>query len=154
MRGIERGGKHWTVARRKDSLARVLAGSRGDAQRLQQRLSQLLANWDDDASGAKVDVAITEPAPLDAMPVAQHGVAAAPVWPRIAACLGDTLRCRRRKLARKRWPTNCERCVRLWRPMARRRRWPTASMPGRSARAGCLRTVIICSTRWARWPRN
>ena len=28
VRGIERGGRHWTLARRKDSLQRVLEGSR------------------------------------------------------------------------------------------------------------------------------
>ena len=38
VRGIERGGRHWTPARKKESLQRVLGGSRGDAKRLQQRL--------------------------------------------------------------------------------------------------------------------
>ncbi|MBP6270884.1 MAG: hypothetical protein KA422_14790, partial [Rhizobacter sp.] len=36
VRGIERGGKQWTLARKKESLQRVLGGSRGDANRLQQ----------------------------------------------------------------------------------------------------------------------
>ncbi len=48
VRGIERGGKQWTTARKKDSLQRVLSGSRGDASKLQQRLSQLLTSWETD----------------------------------------------------------------------------------------------------------
>ena len=57
VRGIERGGRHWTLARRKDSLRRVLEGSRGDAARLQQRLGQLLNNWDTDGADAAPDMA-------------------------------------------------------------------------------------------------
>src|SRR5690349_467109 len=41
VRGIERGSKGWTPARKKESLQRVLDGSRSDAKRLQQRLTQL-----------------------------------------------------------------------------------------------------------------
>ncbi|MBA3590471.1 MAG: diguanylate cyclase [Methylibium sp.] len=48
VRGLERGAKQWTTARKKDSLARVLGGSRSDAKRLQKRLSQLVASWDTD----------------------------------------------------------------------------------------------------------
>jgi diguanylate cyclase len=48
VRGIERGGKQWTLARKKDSLQRVLSGSRGDANRLQQRLRQLVGSWETD----------------------------------------------------------------------------------------------------------
>jgi len=51
VRGVERGGKQWTTARKKDSLQRVLAGSRGDSVRLQQRLRQLVANWEADTVG-------------------------------------------------------------------------------------------------------
>ncbi|HWP20442.1 MAG TPA: diguanylate cyclase [Burkholderiaceae bacterium] len=47
-RGLERGGRQWTSARKKDSLQRVLAAGRGDAARLAQRLSQLLSSWDSD----------------------------------------------------------------------------------------------------------
>ena len=46
MRGIERGSKQWTTGRKKESLQRVLEGSRGDARRLQQRLTQLVASWE------------------------------------------------------------------------------------------------------------
>ncbi|HET9644784.1 MAG TPA: diguanylate cyclase [Burkholderiaceae bacterium] len=48
VRGLERGGRQWTAARKKESLQRVLEGSRGDAQRLQQRLRGMLASWDSD----------------------------------------------------------------------------------------------------------
>jgi diguanylate cyclase len=47
-RGIERGGRQWTSARKKDSLQRVLDGNRSDSTRLQQRLRQLVASWDGD----------------------------------------------------------------------------------------------------------
>lgn len=47
-RGLERGGKQWTLARKKDSLQRVLDSSRGDMQRLLHRLKQLVGSWGDD----------------------------------------------------------------------------------------------------------
>ena len=59
LRGLERGSRLWTAARRKDSLQRVLDGSRGDDQRLRQRLSQLVASWDD--SGADGGIEISPP---------------------------------------------------------------------------------------------
>lgn len=55
VRGIERGGKQWTLARKKDSLQRVLSGSRGDAAKLQQRLRQLIGNWETDSPADTVD---------------------------------------------------------------------------------------------------
>lgn len=54
-RGLERGARHWTGARKKDSLQRVLDGSRSDAQRLQQRLKQLMAAWEGDQPDEDVD---------------------------------------------------------------------------------------------------
>ena len=51
VRGVERAGKQWTTARKKDSLQRVLSGSRGDTVRLQQRLRQLVTNWETDTVG-------------------------------------------------------------------------------------------------------
>lgn len=66
VRALERGGRQWTPARKKDSLQRVLDGSRGDAQRLQQRLQALVNAWDADRSLDDADVApVTMPAPLD-----------------------------------------------------------------------------------------
>ncbi|HEX5356615.1 MAG TPA: diguanylate cyclase [Aquabacterium sp.] len=48
LRGAERGGRQWTAARKKDSLKRVLDGSKSSASRLHQRLSQLVSSWDSD----------------------------------------------------------------------------------------------------------
>lgn len=67
VRGIERGGKQWTLARKKDSLQRVLSSSRGDSNRLQQRLRQLVGSWDSDTSSGE---AATAPAALAEEPTA------------------------------------------------------------------------------------
>lgn len=48
VRGAERGGRQWTAARKKDSVQRVIEGSRSSATRLQQRLNQLVGSWDSD----------------------------------------------------------------------------------------------------------
>lgn len=48
LRGAERGGRQWTTARKKDSLKRVLDGSKSSANRLHQRLNQLVISWDSD----------------------------------------------------------------------------------------------------------
>lgn len=48
IRGAERGGRQWTSARKKDSLKRVLDGSKSSANRLHQRLTQLVGSWDSD----------------------------------------------------------------------------------------------------------
>ena len=70
-RGLERNDRQWTRARKKESLATVLEGSRGDAQRLQRRLTQLLASWEsDNASDPALDAA-TAPMPLEAAPVVE-----------------------------------------------------------------------------------
>ena len=56
VRGLERGSRGWTPARKKQSLQRVLDGSRSDARRLQQRLMQLVVSWDvEPATAAGVD---------------------------------------------------------------------------------------------------
>ncbi len=54
VRGIERGSRQWTTGRKKESLQRVLDGSKSNLQRLQHRLSQLVASWD----GEKLDDAV------------------------------------------------------------------------------------------------
>jgi len=48
IKGAERGGKNWTSARKKDSLQRVLDGSKGSGDKLHQRLTQLVSSWDSD----------------------------------------------------------------------------------------------------------
>ena len=55
-RGIERGGRQWTAARKKDSLQRVLEANRSDLSRLQQRMKQLVASWDGDVTDDTIPV--------------------------------------------------------------------------------------------------
>jgi diguanylate cyclase len=71
LRGAERGGRQWTAARKKDSLQRVLEGSKSSGTRLHQRLSQLVQSWDSDTldnaplegeDGEAGDEAATNPA--------------------------------------------------------------------------------------------
>ena len=49
VRGLERGGRQWTLARKKDGLQRVLSANRSDAGRLIKRLRQLVLSWDSEA---------------------------------------------------------------------------------------------------------
>ncbi len=58
-RGLERGARHWTGARKKESLQRVLDGSRSDARLLQQRMGQLISAWETDQPDADVDAVQT-----------------------------------------------------------------------------------------------
>jgi diguanylate cyclase len=97
--GLERGSRGWTSARKKDSLKRVLAGSRSDAKRLQQRLGQLVSSWDGGPSEAEssasgdnlaplrepIIAAPTGAAPLDSQPTVERG------WPRAIEALAATL---------------------------------------------------------------
>lgn len=55
VRGLERGGRHWTMARKKDGINRVLELSRSDSGKLVKRLSQLIASWDKDGDGGDVE---------------------------------------------------------------------------------------------------
>ena len=90
VRGIERGSKGWTSARKKESLQRVLDSSRSDSKRLQQRLTQLIASWDTDPAeaaaanedAASEDALATSPAPL--------AIPAVP-WERAVDALGGTV---------------------------------------------------------------
>ncbi len=104
VRGVERGGRGWTAARKKESLQRVLGGSRSDAKRLQQRLSQLVASWDSDANDAEADpdaegapdaavAAATAPAELTPTPAAPAPaeVPVMPPWGRAVGSLSGTL---------------------------------------------------------------
>ena len=61
VRGVERGGRQWTSGRRKESLHRVLSGTRIDAHLLQRRLTQLLNSWDgDNGDSASMPLSSTE----------------------------------------------------------------------------------------------
>lgn len=55
VRGLERGGRHWTLARKKDGIYRALELSRSDSGKLIKRLSQLIASWDKDGDGSEVE---------------------------------------------------------------------------------------------------
>ena len=82
-RGLERGGKQWTLARKKDSLQRVLDGSRSDLQRLLQRLQPLVTAWDADTPLAAADGADALADDALALPdtaAASAPVAAVPGW--------------------------------------------------------------------------
>ncbi|MDO9002709.1 MAG: diguanylate cyclase [Aquabacterium sp.] len=83
VRGAERGGRQWTAARKKDSLQRVLEGSKNSASRLHQRLTQLVGGWDSDTlddsllevvdsaeGGAQPEPASAAPAPTPPAPTA------------------------------------------------------------------------------------
>ncbi len=86
VRGVERGSRAWTTARKKDGLQRVLEGSRSDVERLKQRLNQLLASWESDS------VTATAPAELDGVPAPATSPAPAPALAAAAAAcrgLGD-----------------------------------------------------------------
>lgn len=104
VRGVQRGGKQWTVARKKDGLQRVLSSSRSDVSRLQQRLNQLLNGWESDTVEGAVDpeaLAIeveqpwgdpTQPAPLAAEPpAAPEAGEASPLWREMLAHLGGAV---------------------------------------------------------------
>jgi len=75
MRGLERGGRQWTLARKKDGVLRVLQSNRSDPQRLTLRLRQLVASWDGDTGDSRVE---TQPGPLDALAAAPNAAPAGP----------------------------------------------------------------------------
>jgi diguanylate cyclase len=115
VRGLERGSRGWTPARKKESLQRVLDGSRSDARRLQQRLAQLVTSWEaepvaeavapaDDAdappnavdAGSPVAVDARSPAaPADGAPstgaASPRAEASTSGWPRAVSAIGATL---------------------------------------------------------------
>lgn len=100
VRGLERPNKSWTVARKKDSLQTVLDGSRSDAQRLRQRLGQLVASWENDEPDASATAQPAEAPGSTAAVPAEAAAAAAPAaaaprsshWPAAAGQAVATLR--------------------------------------------------------------
>ncbi|MCW5634713.1 MAG: diguanylate cyclase [Rubrivivax sp.] len=93
-RNLERGGRQWTTARRKESLFRLLDSSRSDEERFAQRLRSLLQAWEGDRALDSV-----EPAQgADALGPAGDAMTAAPAVPAEGAAtlplvrtLGDTV---------------------------------------------------------------
>jgi diguanylate cyclase len=78
--GLERGSRLWTGARKKDSLLRLLSGSRSDFRRLRERLRHLLAAWESESDEPLSDTlaAALDEAPQDAaLPQVQVGADAA-----------------------------------------------------------------------------
>ncbi|MDQ2777969.1 MAG: diguanylate cyclase [Pseudomonadota bacterium] len=67
---LDRGGRQWTGARRKDSLQRVLAGSKRDPQRLLLRLQSLMTAWEGDEPADFADTGLDDPHVAPQMPVA------------------------------------------------------------------------------------
>jgi len=55
VRGLERGSRHWTLARKKDGVFRALELSRSDSGKLIKRLAQLVASWDKDGDGSDIE---------------------------------------------------------------------------------------------------
>ncbi|MCW5612322.1 MAG: diguanylate cyclase [Rubrivivax sp.] len=94
-RNLDRGGRQWTAARRKDSLKRVFDGSRSDPQRLLQRLQSLQQAWESDSDAGTVSElgALDEAAPAPAIAAAAPApdAAGAGHWPPLVAALQGTL---------------------------------------------------------------
>jgi len=95
VRGVERGGRQWTAARKKDGLRRVLDSSRSDAQRLHERLSQLASSWAGDADDGGIETVLGDiggesivPAmpPAQARPTVPDNASTGP-WRRVACSL-------------------------------------------------------------------
>jgi diguanylate cyclase len=89
VRGVERGGRSWTAARKKEGLQRVLESSRSDMERLKRRLNQLLLSWDSDPAPAGMDAEaasaadapVTRPGAVTGATEGATGAASAPAEP-------------------------------------------------------------------------
>lgn len=96
-KGLQRGGKQWTVARKKDSLKRVLDANRSDLQRLTHRLRQLVNSWDDgDVPAHTTDEAADQAATATATDL-DHTISPAAMlapgaWPEVLHPLQHTVR--------------------------------------------------------------
>ena len=89
-RNLERGGKQWTGARRKQSLQRVLDGSRSDPQRLLQRLQSLMGAWEGDTPSDPTQTGAEDP-PAEAAARADAPSADAALWTPLLQALGTTV---------------------------------------------------------------
>ena len=87
---LPRGGRLWTCARRRDSLQRVLDGSRSDPARLQQRLGSLMTAWETDQAADPAATGL-EDVGLPA-PAAEVAAGDSSAWGAIVAALAGTLR--------------------------------------------------------------
>lgn len=81
-RGLETSHRQWTAGRKRESLQRVLQGSRQNSPRLHERLNQLVSSWDSqptDSTG--LDVAGTPQASDSAPGASQDTQTTQPVAP-------------------------------------------------------------------------
>lgn len=103
VRGVERGGRQWTAARKKESLQRVLSSSRSDPVKLQQRLGQLMASWEGDTGSEPADTqagaldeAPSVPTEVEATPAAASASSSSPAagagWAAVVASLGGAVK--------------------------------------------------------------
>lgn len=92
--GLERGSKLWTSARKKDSLMRVLGGSRSDARRLRERLRHLLVAWESETEATGVDTVTgaLDGAAADGVPATVADAAPALDWVALVQNLEGTVR--------------------------------------------------------------
>ena len=96
VRGLERGSRGWTAARKKDSLQRVLDGSRSDLRRMQQRVTQLVLSWDAEPSASAGVEATPAPARVELaaeLPGEEAPAVApsAPAWTGVVTTLAATV---------------------------------------------------------------
>ncbi len=75
-RALERGNRLWTPARKKESLQRVVESSASDLQRLQHRLKQLVASWEQAGDEAPAEAVRSEEAPAGVPPAAAKATSA------------------------------------------------------------------------------
>nr|AAQ18204.1 hypothetical protein csv014 [uncultured bacterium] len=92
VRGAERGGRQWTTGRKKESLQRVLEGSKNSADRLHQRLNQLVGGWDSDTLDDKLLEVVDTPDAAEAPPsqASSNPASTTPVEAVATASLSDT----------------------------------------------------------------
>jgi len=94
-RSLERGGRQWTSARKKESLQRVLDNNRSDLARLGARLKQLVASWDSDTVDDAVGVeegGVAPSAEAAPPPAAPPAAAAESAWPPVLGHYDAALR--------------------------------------------------------------
>ncbi|MFY7856617.1 MAG: diguanylate cyclase domain-containing protein [Rubrivivax sp.] len=95
-RAVATPSRQWTPARRRESFQRVLAGSRSDLRRLQQRLQSLVNSWDTDAPPE--DESLVDEFPdagerpiAAAAPEAPQAASAPHRWPEVTDALQGTV---------------------------------------------------------------
>jgi diguanylate cyclase len=95
--GLDQRHRGWTAARKKDSLQRVIEGSRRNPQRLRERLTQLVASWqteDAEAAPATQQAELDEASTITGAAPAPAGTGAPAsdaAWRAIGNDLGRTL---------------------------------------------------------------